>query len=109
AVHLVACRRGRVDGEADRAAPQTERIVDAAGDRGARVAAAGEAVGVVELQDERDLARALRRAGLEEAERRRVGGAARRERQLDVIARVVGGGIGREGARRAVLEALVDG
>src|SRR5206468_6417574 len=108
AVHLVTRRGGRVDGEADRAAPQTERIVDAAGDRGARIAAAGEAVGVVELQDERDLARELRRPRLQEAERRRVGVAARRERQLEVVARVVGGGIGREGARRAVLEALVD-
>src|SRR5207247_984065 len=74
-----------------------------------RVVAAVEAVGVVELQDERDLARELRRAGLEEAERRRVGVAARRQRQLEVVARVVAGGIGREGARRAVLEALVDG
>src|SRR6059036_3706115 len=44
-------------------------IVHAAGDRGARIAAAGEAVGVVELQDERDLARELRRPRLQEAER----------------------------------------
>src|SRR5437870_170448 len=109
AVHLVARRRGGVDGEADRAAAQAERIVDAARDGGARVGAAGESVGVVELQDERDLARELGGAGLEEAERSRVGVAARRERQLEVIARVVARGVGREGARGAVLEALVDG
>src|SRR5439155_1689707 len=47
AVHLVARRRGGVDGEADRAAAQAERIVDAARDGGARVGAAGESVGVV--------------------------------------------------------------
>src|SRR5207245_7149235 len=109
AVHLVTRRRGGVDGEADRAAPEAEGIVGAAGDRRAWVAAAGEAVGVVELQDERDLARELRRPGLEEAERRRVGVAARRQRQLEVVARIVRNRIGRKGTRRAVLEALVDG
>src|SRR5881628_2085418 len=109
AVHLVARRRGGIDGEADRAAPEAEGIVGAAGDRRAWVAAAGEAVGVVELQDERDLARELRRPGLEEAERRRVGVAARRQRQLEVVAWIVRNRIGRKGTRRAVLEALVDG
>src|SRR2546428_328648 len=89
AVHLVARRRGGIDGEADRAATEAEGIVGAAGDRRAWVAAAGEAVGVVELQDERDLARELRRPGLQEAGRRRVGIAARRERQLEVVGRTV--------------------
>ena len=75
---------------------------------GAGSAAAVERVGVVELQDERDLAGELGGAGLEEAERRGVGVAARVDRELEVVARVVAGRVRREAARRAVLEALVD-
>ena len=66
------------------------------------------AVVVVDLQDQRDLAGELGRAGLDEAERRGVGVAAGVDGELEVVARVVAGGVGREAARRAVLEALVD-
>src|SRR5204862_30032 len=74
-----------------------------------RTRSARGAVGVVELQDARNLAREPRRRGRQVAERRRLGVAARRERQLEVVARIVRSRIGGAGARRAVLEALIDG
>src|SRR5207249_3556811 len=107
-VHRVPQGRSGIDREADRGAPEPERLVDAARERWARLTA-GEAVGVVELQDQRDLAGELRRARLEEPERRRVGVAPRADRQLEVVARVVAGGIRGERACRSVLESLIDG
>src|SRR5581483_2452402 len=106
-VHLVPERRARVDREPDRRAAEAERLVDAPGDRG-RGLALRERVRVVELQDERDLARELRGARLEEAERGGVGVAAGLDRELEVVARIVGGGVRRERTRRPVLESLVD-
>ena len=47
-------------------------------------------------------------ARLDETERRRVGVAASVDGELEVVARVVAGGVGREAACRPVLEALVD-
>ena len=67
-----------------------------------------ERVRVVELEDQRDVARELRSSGLEEPERRGVRVAARLDAQLEVIARVVGRGVLGEAPRRSVLEALVD-
>ena len=64
---------------------------------------------VVELQNQRDFARVARRRSLEKPQRGGVGVAARRERQLEVVIRVVAGGVRGEAARRAVLEALVHG
>jgi len=106
-VHLVSHARGRVDGEADRGAAEAQRVAHAAGDRRARVVPAVEGVRVVQLEDGRNAARELRGAGLEEAEGRGVGVAAGVDRELEVVARVVAGGVRREAARRAVLEALV--
>jgi hypothetical protein len=48
-------------------------------------------------------------SGLDEAERRRVGVAARVDRELEVVVGVVAGGVRRERPHGAVLEALVDG
>jgi hypothetical protein len=108
-VHLVAERRGRVDREADRDAAEPERLVDAAREGRTRIGAAVERVGVVELQDERDLAGEVGCRGLDEAERRRVRVAAGVDREAEVVARIVALGVLRERARRTVLEALVDG
>src|SRR5205823_14115835 len=87
-------------------AAEPERVVDAAGERRTRLARR-QAVRVVELQDERDLPRELRRPGFEEAERRRVRVAARRERELEVRARIVPGRVGGKGPCRPMLEALI--
>jgi hypothetical protein len=62
---------------------------------------------VVQLQDQRDLTGELTGARLEEAQRRRVGVAARLDGELEVIARFVAGRVPGEAARRSVLEALV--
>ena len=98
-VHLVARGRAGVDREADRRAAEAQRVADAARDRRARVGAAEERVGVVELEDQRDVAGELGGARLEEAERRRVGVAAGVDRELEVVARVVAGRVRREAAR----------
>ena len=70
--------------------------------------AAGQAVGAVQLEDQRHLAGIGDRTDLERPERCGVGREPRLDRELEQIARVVGRGIGREAAGRAVLEALVD-
>src|SRR4029450_6454654 len=64
---------------------------------------------VVHLEDERDLPRELGRARLEKAQRRRIGVTAGADGELEVVGRVVGGRVHREGARGPVLEALIDG
>ena len=66
-------------------------------------------IAVVELEDERDFAGKIAGAGLEKAEGRGEGIAAAFDRQLEVVMRIVGRRIGRERARRSVLEALIDG
>src|SRR5207245_2052733 len=66
-----------------------------------------EDIMVVELQDQRDLARELRRARLQEPERRSVGVAAGLDRQLKVVPGIVARRIDREAPGRAVFEALV--
>src|SRR5262245_12663879 len=107
-VHHVAQRGGGVDREADGDAAEPERLVDATRERGARLALR-QRVRVVQLEDEGDVAGELRRPGLEEAERRGVGVAARADAELEVVARIVARGVGRERARRPVLEPLVHG
>src|SRR5450759_2805806 len=107
-VHLVAVRGTRVDGETDGGAAEPQGILDAGGHGRDGIGPAVERIRVVGLEDEGHLAGELGGAGLDEAERRRVGVAARVDGQLEVVARVVAGGVGREAARRAVLEALVD-
>src|SRR5262249_33033022 len=64
---------------------------------------------VVEFEDQRDLARELARPRLDETQRRGVGVASRLDSQLEVIAGIVGGRVGREAAGRAVFKALVHG
>jgi hypothetical protein len=49
---------------------------------------------LLSLEDQRHLPGVVGRAGLEEAQRRGVGVAARVDGQLEVIARVVAGGLG---------------
>ena len=96
----------RIDGEADRRAAEPQRIGDAAGDR--LVLGGGQAVAAVHLQDGRDGAGIGGGAGLDHAERRGIGVQPGLDRQLEMVVRVIGGGVGREAAGRAVLEALVD-
>ena len=68
-----------------------------------------EHVVAVDFEDERNFAGVLGRARLEKSERRRVCVASGVDGELKVIARVVGGRIDGEAARRAMLEALVHG
>src|SRR5205807_768656 len=59
--------------------------------------------------DQRDLPRELGGAGLQEAKGGRIGAAAGLDRQLEVVERVIAGGVRREAPRRPVFEPLVDG
>ena len=67
----------------------------------------GQAVGAVHLQDGRDGARERVGAGFERAEGGGVGVQTGVDRHLVVVVRIIAGGVGREAARRAMLEALV--
>jgi hypothetical protein len=69
-------------------------VLHRGGHGGARVVGGQQGVGVVELQDEGDLARELGRAGSRKPLGRRVGVAARLEGQFEVIAGVVARGFG---------------
>ena len=95
-----------IDGEADRRAAEAQRVLDAGGDR--LVLVGGEAVGVVALQDRRDRAGEGVGAGVDHAERRGVGVQPGLDRELIMVVRIIGRRIGREAARGAVLEALID-
>ena len=89
--------------------PSRSASLTLAGDRLVGVfLGARQAVGVVELEDQRDLPGKGAGAGLDKAERRGIGDEPGLDRQLEVVMRVVGRRVRREAARRAVLEALVD-
>src|SRR5579883_1232838 len=62
---------------------------------------------IVGLQNERNLSTVVGNAGLQKAQRGRIGITAGLDGQLEVIARVIPGGIGGKTAGRAVLKALV--
>ena len=62
----------------------------------------------VHLEDGRDRAGEGRGAGLDEAERRGIGREPGIDRELEMVMRVIGRRVGREAARRPVLEALID-
>ena len=66
------------------------------------------AVGVVALQDGRDLPGEGIGAGGDHAERRGIGVQSGLDGELVVVVRVIGRRVRREAARRAVLEALID-
>ena len=108
-VQLEAVLRPRVDRVADADAAEPHGVRDAPGDGLPRVLLLHERVAVVELQDQRDVARELARARLEEPERGGVRAAAGVDGELEVVAGVVPRGVHGERAPRAVLEALVDG
>src|SRR5438876_562228 len=106
-VHALAVRRPGIDGEPHRHAAEPQRVAHAARDRRRWVLVLMEDIVVVQLQDQRNLARELRRTRLQEPERRSVGVAAGLDRQLEVVAGIVAPRIDREAPGRAVLEALV--
>src|SRR5438309_7110946 len=106
-VHLQPVLRAGIDREADGHAAQAQRVLDRARDRLIRVLLLEQHVVVVGLENERHAARELTRAGLDEAERRRVGVAAGRDGQLEVVTRIVRVRVHGEAAGRAVLDALV--
>src|SRR6266852_5546884 len=106
-VHLLAVRRPGIDGEPHRHAAEPQRVAHAARDRRSWVLVLMEDIVVVQLQDQRNLPRALRCTRLQEPERRSVGVAAGLDRQLEVVAGIVARRIDREAPGRAVLEALV--
>src|SRR6266571_9323040 len=106
-VHPLAVRRSGIDGEPHRHTAEPQRVAHAAGERRDGVLLLIEDIVVVQLQDQRDLARELRRTRLQEPERRGVGVAASLDRQLEVVPGIVARRIDREAPSRAVLEALV--
>src|SRR3546814_13583389 len=98
--------RPRIDGEADRRTAEPQRIVDAARHR--LIARGRPAIRRIDLEDGRQLPRETVRPRLDHAERRGIGRHPRIERELVVIMRIVGVGIDRTTARRAVFETLID-
>src|SRR5881296_4326033 len=106
-VHALAVRRSGIDGEPHRHAAEPQRVAHAARDRRRRVLLLIEDIVVVQLQDQWNLARELRRTRLQEPERRSVGVAAGFDRQLEVVPGIVTRRVDREAPGRAVLEALV--
>ena len=102
-IHPHARRRAGIDGEPDRGASQTQRVLHTAREGGLRVALVEQRVVIVELQDERDFAGELGGSRLQEAQRRRVGVTSGFAGQREMVARIVSGGIGREAPRRAML------
>ena len=105
--HLVLVLGARIDREADRRAADAQRILHRAGD--GLVLVGRQRIGRVELEDGRDGAGEGVGAGLERTQGRRIGVQPGVDRELVVIVRIVGVGVGREGTVGAVLEALVDG
>src|SRR3989442_13689633 len=68
-VHALAVRRPGIDGEPHRHAAEPQRVAHAAGERRDWVLLLIEDIVVVQLQDQRNLARELRRTRLQEPER----------------------------------------
>ena len=93
-VHRVAGARARIDRVADRRAAEAHRVLHARRHRADRLLHLGERVGVVQLENERDLPGELVGGRLERAERRGVGVAARVDGQLEVVVGVVAAGLG---------------
>src|SRR5712691_8177718 len=106
-VHALAVRRPGIDGEPHRHAAEPQRVAHAARDRRRWVLVLMEDIVVVQLQDQRNLARELRRTRLQEPERCGMGVAGGLDRQLEVVPGIVARRIDREAPGRAVLEALV--
>ncbi len=107
AVHGVAVGGARIDREADGAGAEPQGVRHRAGDRLLGIVLVGQEVVVVELEDQGDAPRIVPRPRLQEAERRRVGVAPRRQGQLEMVQRVVGWRIRAEAPGGAVLETLV--
>ena len=95
-VHALPVRRPRIDGEADRGAAEPQRVLDARGLGGRGVVLVAERVVIVHLEDQGNLARVVVRDGLDESVRRRVRVAARLDRELHVVVRIIAGRVGRE-------------
>src|SRR5437016_2576394 len=106
-VPTLAVRRSGIDGEPHGHAAEPQRVAHAARDRRGRVLVLMEDIVVVQLQDQRNLARELRCTSFQEPERRGVGVAAGLDRQLEVVPGIVAWRIDREAPGRAMLEALV--
>src|SRR3989442_15527002 len=106
-VHPLAVPRPEIEGDPPPHAAEPQRVAHAARARRRWVLVLMEDIVVVQLQDQRNLARELRRTRLQEPERRSVGVAAGLDRQLEVVAGIVARRIDREAPGRAVLEALV--
>src|SRR5438309_7151596 len=106
-VHALAVRRSGIDGEPHRHTAEPQRVAHAARDRRRRVLLLIEDIVVVQLQDQRNLARELRRTRLQEPEPRGRGGAAGLDRQLEVVPGIAAWRLDREAPGRAMLEALV--
>ena len=107
-IHRIAGARAGINRKADGRAAEAQRVFDGARQSGTWFHFR-QRVGVVELQDERNLAGEFAADGLEKAERRGVRVTAGFDGELDVIVGIVRGRIRRKRPGRSVLEALVDG
>src|ERR1700677_200823 len=96
-----------INGKPNGGATEAQGVLNSAGQGGQRVFFVMQRVMVVNLEDEGNFAGKIARGGFEEAGGGGIGVAAARDGQLEMVARIVGWGIGGETAGRAVLEALV--
>src|SRR5437870_1625494 len=107
-IHLLPEGRARVNSKAHRRTSQAERVAHTASYRRHRVTLVQQQVVVVQFENQRDLAGMLSRPRLDEPQWRGVAVATGLQGQPEMIQRIVGWGIGREAARRTMLEALVN-
>lgn len=105
----VAIAAAGINRVANGGATQAQGVLHRARDGRAGFVAFAQDVAVVELQDERDVARVVASHMLDEAQGRGVGVASAFDGQLNVVAGIVAAGIGREGARGTMLKTLVHG
>ena len=108
-VHHLVMRGAGIDRISHGHASKLKRVLDACGDRRCRVLLLVQGVVVVQLEDQRDHAGKLGRAGLQEAERRRIRIAAGLDGQLEMIEGIIARRIDRKASRRPMLDPLVHG
>ena len=98
-----------VDGGPDAGRPEVVGLVHRAEHDLVELVRQGQQFVVVELHDERDAVGVAARHGTQHANGRGDGVAAALDRQLHDVGGIEVGGVGREGGRSRVLDALVDG
>src|SRR5207249_6261303 len=107
AVHLQTMAGTGINGEADADTAKPQGVLHTASQGLVGVLFVAENVMIVDLQDEGYLTRKITRSRFQKSQWRSVGVAARFDRQLEMISRVVRRRIWAEASRRTMLEPLI--